>query len=334
MPPVSGNMQVGGKATMRRGNRAFTILDLAALTGLLALILSVVASTSGRARELSKRMVCSTNLKGIGAAARIYAGDNNGQWMVPAFRRALIDNGGIQYLAPADSCPPRWQGQVGYQRLYRSTSETGEQPSVGSTSVTTTRAYWMLVRSGDITFKQYVCPSSGDTEDLSENVDLYYDFTCYQNISYGYQVPFGPRDTQAHDGMDNRQIVAADKGPFYSTPYTPHWNVGAHGLVDLDDVPRAWRLFNSRNHGGLGNGEGQNALHADGHASFYRIPAVGVDNDNIYTLMLNQWDTTGYNRIHGNNPQQSGIGDPPYPGQDAFGNGPGMYASTDSLIYP
>ena len=81
------------------------------------------------------------------------------------------------------------------------------------------------------------------------------------------------------------------------------------------------------------NGEGQNALFADGHATFVRIPASGIDGDNIYTLMTNDWGSTiGKNRIHGDTPQEAS--DPPYPGQDAFGNGAGKYSSTDSLIYP
>ena len=140
----------------------------------------------------------------------------------------------------------------------------------GSPAVSTTRAYWMLVRSGDVTVEQFICPSSGDDRDDTENLDLYYDFQLLENISYGYQVPFGPRDTQPREGMDNRQIVAADKGPWYlNTTRALFEEAGRTGAgITLDDSPKDWRQFNSNNHGGKSNGEGQNCLFADGHASF------------------------------------------------------------------
>jgi hypothetical protein len=94
-----------------------------------------------------------------------------------------------------------------------------------------------------------------------------------------------------------------------------------------------WRPFNSVNHGGQSNGEGQTVLFADGHTLFARIPAVGINDDNIYTVISDQWNGLPYNRIHGDWPHTSPA-ENPYPGQDAFGSGAGKYASTDSLIYP
>jgi len=320
---------------VRHKLRAFTLIELLVVIAIIALLISILLPSLSRARELSKRLVCSSNVKGIGTSAKIYANDNQEKWMIPAFKRGAIDQDGIAYMndSGSDLCPPTQPGQVGYQREFQSTSETVDAPNAGSTTVTVTRAFWMLVRSGDITVKQYICPSTGDDEDQTENLDLYYDFSCYNNISYGYQVPFGPRDTTAREGMDNRQIVAADKGPYYLCGYTVDWNVGARGLIDLDDSPKTWRAANSFNHGGTGNGEGQNCLYADGHSSFQRTPAVGIDNDNIYTKMTDQWgDIKGFNRIHGESPCLSPA--PPYPGQEAFGNGPGMYSSTDTLLYP
>jgi prepilin-type N-terminal cleavage/methylation domain-containing protein len=321
---------------VRRKLKGFTLIELLVVIAIIALLISILLPSLSRARELSKRLVCSSNMKGIGTSAKIYANDNQEKWMIPPFKRSVIDNEGVAYLAEnGDACPASQTGQVGFDRWSQSTSETVDAPNAGSSSVTVTRAYWMLIRSGDITVKQYICPSTSGDEDMTENLDLYYDFTCYENISYGYQVPFGPRDTTAREGMDNRQIVAADKGPYYTPAYSPSWEVGASpGGITLDDSPKTWRPFNSFNHGGTGNGEGQNCLYADGHSSFQRMPAVGIDNDNIYTLMINEWGSAkGYNRIHGDSPHISSARNP-YPGQEAFGTGPGMYSSTDTLVYP
>jgi hypothetical protein len=321
---------------MRARFCAFSLVDLLVSAAVAVLLFSIAVPTGARVRELSKRSVCGVNLMGIGAAAKVYATSNNDQWMVPAFKRSEIDRDGIDYLAGYRiNEPPTDPGEVGYERSFPTTSETPLDPNAGSTAVSTTRAYWMLVRSGDVTVKQFICPSSlDDSPDPTEEIDLYYDFASYRDIGYGYRVPFGPRDTQPREGMDHRQIVAADKGPFYLSSSLPRFsNAGEDGgPIDLDDPPTYWRLFNSPNHGGYANSDGQNALYGDGHVSFVRIPASGIDNDNIYTLMLNEWSTM-YGRIHGDTPHQSAAYNP-YPGQDAFGYGAGKYSSTDSLVYP
>ncbi len=316
--------------------KGFTLIELLVVIAIIALLISILLPSLSRARELSKRLVCASNVKGIGTTGKIYANDHQEKWMAPPFHGGQIDDGGIDYLAGNKvNEPPTEPSEVGYERHIASTSPTPNQPNQGSEEVSVTRAYWLLVRSGDITVKQFTCPSSGDTEDPTENLDLYYDFVGYNNISYGYQVPFGPRDTQPREGMDNRQIIAADKGPFYleSNLDQRFATSGENGgNITTEDSPKNWRLFNSSNHGGSANGEGQNALYGDGHAAFIRIPASGIDNDNIYTLMTNEWSVFSWNRIHGVSPHRES--DPPYPGQNAFGNGPGKYSSTDSLIYP
>ena len=131
-------------------------------------------------------------------------------------------------------------------------------------------------------------------------------------------------------GLDRGElVVAADKGPYYLDTFEPTFMTRTGDKLTLDHAPRRWRPYNSPNHRRFG----QNCLFLGGNVSFERDPAVGIDADNIYTLMVDQWDGTGFNRIHGDSPHFS---DPlfPFPGQDALGAGLGHHASTDSLIYP
>ncbi|MBU0717204.1 MAG: prepilin-type N-terminal cleavage/methylation domain-containing protein [Planctomycetes bacterium] len=325
-----------GDGTVIKRIRGFTLIELLVVIAIIALLISILLPSLSRARELSKRLVCQSNMKGVGTSCKIYANDNYERWPVPPFNRSLPSPEGetIQYIVENyTDAGERHSGMVGMRRRFPSYSINPN----ASTQLSVTRAFWMLVRAGNVTLKQFICPSSSDSEDMTENIEIYYDFFDYGNISYGYQVPFGPRDTQPREGMDNRSVVMADKSPFYPDVVMGSnmtWETGRNGEeVDLEDAPKAWRRFNSPNHGGAGNGEGQVALFADGHASFERTPAFGIDHDNIYTLIIEEWGNPEHgNLIRGELPATQMPN--PFPGMNAFGGDYSDYAATDTLIYP
>ena len=297
---------------------AFTLTELIVALGMIGLLIAALGPSLSRARALNNRLCCADNLIAIGTACTIYAGENQGSWMVPGHRSASMGGSGIVYTGPVGDVNDRHK-----QSLKETSSGQG-----GSTKVCVTRAYWMLVRSGDLDVRQFVCPSSGDQPDPTEVIDVYYDFESYDNISYGYQVPFGPSDTRPREGAHPDQVFGGDKGPYYYSDGTdPDWDLGTNVPLLCADPEEFWRPFNSPNH----DGEGQNCLYADGTVVFVSRPCVAVDRDNIYTGMENYWeDETG--RTHGLPPGH-------FPGWGAFEfpyQGPGVptYASTDSLIYP
>jgi prepilin-type processing-associated H-X9-DG protein len=200
------------------------------------------------------------------------------------------------------------------------------QPSIsgpdGTTELSPTRALWMLARSGDVTAKQFVCPSGKDEPASTGRIDSYYDFPLYDNVSYGYQVPFGPEQTRPRDPIDNRMILAADKGP-YRDPGVALPPVS----LSLGNLSEDWHPFNSNNHGGKSKGEGQNVLFVDGHVTFERTPIVGVDQDNIYTVMLDNRRESS--RVVGESPWMRSAH--PYAPFDDAGQ---PLSSTDSVIFP
>ncbi len=185
----------------------------------------------------------------------------------------------------------------------------------------------MLVRSGDVTVRQLLCPNSSDTPDQTDDVMAVWDFASPSNVSYGFPVPYGPPKTRAGEWMDSRVAVAADKGP-YTSAGAP---VPAASLEVYDalrsrstrDARSEWRSFNSRNHGG----EGQNVLFADSHVEFVSTPTVGVDLDNIYTAAGDNAAPASYR--YGVSPWNGS----PHPFAPR-GADDQPIASTDSLIYP
>lgn len=303
------------------------------LAALAVLVILVGPALGGRVRSLSRRELCTANLKGLATSCKIYANENSEKWPMPAFNRLLVDHGGIDYLNNRGTTTgaPTDPGEVGFDRLMESTSLTQQNPTGGSTAVSVTRSLWLLVRSGDARADQFICPSTRDVVDPGDVLFDYntYDFAAYNNISYGYQVPFGPRDTQPREGVDNRQVLMADKGPYYTDRLEPTFTTRRGQLITVSDNPRHWRPYNSPNHGG----QGQSVLRADGSSFFAPTPLAGVNGDNIYTLMTDGWDETGFNRIHGQSPHYASITNP-YPGQHAMGPDSFSYSTTDSLIYP
>jgi prepilin-type N-terminal cleavage/methylation domain-containing protein len=346
--------------------RGFTLIELLVVISIIALLISILLPSLSRARESSKRLACASNTSGIVKAMNIYANDlymstgfrfNN--FPIPAFDEAQIDTPdnddaegifyvGAEYSGPVDISsgwpgsgtagePERWEESFG--------SGIGGTDDDPTTTLTTTRAFWIFVRQGDMTVKQFVCPSSNNVPDPTNDAEVLYDFGSLANVSYGYQVPFGPRATRPSQDSDNRIAMVADGSPFRTggPDFDDFQDEEGKELFSTDpDVifgPDRWRPFNSSNHGGQGLGEGQQVAFPDARASFQTRPTVGVDNDNIYSLINGSLGPDEFfeARVAGLKPSEgqtagSFMGDP-YPGQGSLEDGE-RDSVTDTLLWP
>jgi prepilin-type N-terminal cleavage/methylation domain-containing protein len=293
--------------------KGFTLIELLVVVAIIALLISILLPSLSRARELAKRAVCASNLRGIGQGLHIYANDNT-EWLPAHFFRIVSYDAG----PPIKATGFTYVGTMGL-RYHEPITTTGSNITQSHAS----RSLFLLMIGGQSTAGSFICPSGGDSEDDMRNRSPYtsgsggsgneetarpgknrFDFAGYSKLSYAYQLPFG-RKGRPRENMDSRMAISADKGPYFqggaeqatgsgalkdeispTTPPQQFIQLLPQDIIKLSN--EEWRYYNSRNH----NQEGQSILYIDSHVDFQRKPIAGVHNDNIYTVMN---DGDGYN---------------------------------------
>ncbi len=79
-------------------NKAFTLVELLVVISIIALLLSILMPTLGKARQQAQMIVCQTNLKQWGSMFALYANDNNGKNHSPWPIQAEVEANGGQWL--------------------------------------------------------------------------------------------------------------------------------------------------------------------------------------------------------------------------------------------
>lgn len=224
--------------------KAFTLIELLVVVAIIALLISILLPSLSRARELSKRTVCASNLKQIGTGFYIYAQDGD------KFPSA---NGVANPADPTATSSARY-----WWSAYRTSS-----PGVATTQAPSPTAdMWMLIRANNATPKLFICPSTADVPDPAQDNLRYFDFQAYTNLSYAYHYQHDSSFPIIGTTADPTLPIAADANPYIK------------GRVESavgQDRSSQWR-GNSQNHT---NREGENILFIDGHVEFLRAPDAG-----------------------------------------------------------
>lgn len=245
-------------------HRGFTLLEVLVVIFVLLVIFAMIAPlTAGcRARESANRMVCAANIRGIYVAMATYAKEN-ADWFPVA--------------GASDPDKPA----VGFVRGLRGPDgRLNDQGLVNNI----TASLWKLIRNGSVGAKGFICPSSGNKMGMQLGADggamlLLWplDFAGAENLSYSpINMYHESAKAKWRSKAASEDVVLGDNnnadGP------------GVHELSKGADAAVVAKLENSANH----YGEGQSFGFADGHVQFSYNPFVGVKDDNVYAMNVDE----------------------------------------------
>ena len=225
--------------------------------GIIAVLIAVLLSVLGRAREQANRVKCASNLRSIGQQMRIYAHDNKGQYPRVRYARG--------------SSPSYFLGSREPNPFDGRTSEND-----------VTSAYFLLVRYGMLKTSHFVCPSGGQEPDDLEGrrLSMISNFMDARPLGrhwgYSFANPYPIDGSVGREPMIYKFNTAAPA----TTALAADRNDGDRFRAADPDAPAAdVRAMNSRNH----KQEGQNVLFNDGAVVWHPTPFCGHARDHIFT---------------------------------------------------
>jgi prepilin-type N-terminal cleavage/methylation domain-containing protein len=152
--------------------KGFTLIELLVVIAIIALLMSILMPALARVKELANRVVCGSNLSGIGKAMNIYANDDENGRFPRAGGRNSIHGALLDWEDPSE--PAAFGGPPG--------------------NATITSSLWLLVKGDYATTKQFVCKSDAATVGVFRHSDVWsvWDFgpTPGDHCSYAYHFPY------------------------------------------------------------------------------------------------------------------------------------------------
>jgi prepilin-type N-terminal cleavage/methylation domain-containing protein/prepilin-type processing-associated H-X9-DG protein len=249
-----------------RSGRAFTLVELLVVIGIIGLLLSILLPSLNKAQEASRRVKCASNLRQIGQAFVVYGNENRGSY--PRIR--------YQPSVPTNTLD--WQNVA--------PAELNADPFALTAYNDTKAALFLIVRYGYVTSGVMVCPSTDDEADTFEGhkasdrsmFTKRYASDLPRNVSYTYHCPY-PDQTAVSAGVKVKLTAYGAEFAIASDRALQRCNADPGSSLS-DDGPRG----NSLNH----NRAGQNVLYGDGHVAWQTTNRCGVAGDNIFMSKRNE----------------------------------------------
>lgn len=273
-----------------------SLQGLIVVTFVIGCLILLLLPALRRMREISNRVICGTNLKGLGSAMMVYANDYGGDY-------------------PQLPGEGPWSKRLGFDYDHAK-PDFSYKGAEGAVSRTITASLYLLVREADLSPKSFLCPRVSQkklfetpiyTEFSGQNtkgldVTELWDFghNPYSHVSYAYHNPYGrfPADGSRSAAF----VVMADMNPWFKygdIVKTGSTNQPPQLLTISDSLTRGQIKNSNASHHEY---EGQNVLYADGHTASEKQSNVGVNNDNIYTFWSTEDNPTEQDKQGGTAP--------------------------------
>ena len=258
--------------------KGFTLVELLVVIAIIALLMGILMPALAKVRQIAFRMICGTNLSGIGKSMMLYANDHDDE-----FPRA----GG----RTSD-----WTGSIGNGWLATNKYDAfGLSPDSTGGAATITSSFFLLIKYSEVTAKSFICKSDSGVTDFNpveegasdRDITTLWDFgpNPKECCSYAYHMPYGmfALTSSSEPGL----AVAADRNPWIESPSGDVKVWPGDPPYNPDGGTDAVKAGNSPSH----QNDAQNVLFLDIHVAQEKTPACGINDDNIYTYQQNGGDS-------------------------------------------
>ena len=275
---------------MRMKKKGFTLVELLVVIAIIALLMGILLPSLARVKVIANRMKCGSHLADLGKSMMIYAEENRQSYPVGGIR-------GSTWATLSSTTPGILKWDATTREL--AFNDSGKKATI-------TSCLYLLIKYGNMSTKQFVCPDDADTKEftlateyksmgitdttkmLKELTDAW-DFGSNPGncCSYSYQMPFpnsnDPTKSYAMDATSSPgSPLCADRNPYLdknakdylNDPRIPNPYLGTADGEYHDDKLKG----NCASHGR----KAQNVLFNDGHVVAESYPNCGINNDNIW----------------------------------------------------
>jgi prepilin-type N-terminal cleavage/methylation domain-containing protein len=249
-----------GPGRGRGRGRGFTLIELLVVVAIIALLISILLPSLGRAKELANRVYCAANLRGAGQSLYIYAYENNNTLPVT--------------MPPAQA----YQWTNGFAGAQATSYTSGDQLALAMPARrpgSPIASMWILTLYNQAPAKMFVCKSdraiAGPAQRVNSSGMLFDNFQDEFQVSYSIVYPWsggGVSPAWRYASSSSSQALMSDMAPLSGD--------GNKNTL----APRGSGAANSANH----EDKGQNVSYADNHVDWQTNPYNGDTQDNLFTV--------------------------------------------------